>query len=156
MKWNHARVFTGTKDCRWLAMKNWSSENVLPSLSLKGKVCLLPNTLPASRPQSGSLDHQCFTYGFPLPTSVSYLPSSLNCGHDLVFSIFPPTISTQWSPELQYSFCCAQDCESEKLPRSRHRCKHMRVYYKLELGSKCTRHSGAGTWTPRLRDVAAL
>ena len=28
--------------------------------------------------------------------------------------------------------------------------------YKLELGSKCTRHSGAGTWTPRLRGVAAL
>lgn len=24
--------------------------------------------------------------------------------------------------------CCAQDCESEKPPRSRHRCKHTRVY----------------------------
>ena len=30
------------------------------------------------------------------------------------------------------------------------------LIYKLELGSKCTRHSGAGTWTPRLRSVAAL
>ena len=26
------------------------------------------------------------------------------------------------------SDCCAQDCESEKPPRSRHRCKHTRVY----------------------------
>ena len=26
------------------------------------------------------------------------------------------------------SECCAQDCESEKPPRSRHWCKHMRVY----------------------------
>ena len=28
--------------------------------------------------------------------------------------------------------------------------------YKLELGFKCTRHRGIGTWTPRLRGVAAL
>ena len=27
------------------------------------------------------------------------------------------------------SECCAQDCESEKPPRSRHRCKHTRVYF---------------------------
>ena len=26
------------------------------------------------------------------------------------------------------SLCCAQDCESEKPPRSRHRCKYTRVY----------------------------
>ena len=26
------------------------------------------------------------------------------------------------------SDCCAQDCESEKPPRSRHQCKHTRVY----------------------------
>ena len=28
--------------------------------------------------------------------------------------------------------------------------------YKLELGPKYTRHSGAGTWTPRLRGVAVF
>ena len=28
--------------------------------------------------------------------------------------------------------------------------------FKLEPGSKCPRHSGAGTWTPRRRGVAAL
>ena len=28
--------------------------------------------------------------------------------------------------------------------------------YKLELGSNCTGHSGAGTWIPRLRGIAAL
>ena len=28
--------------------------------------------------------------------------------------------------------------------------------YKLELGCNCTQHSGAGTWIPRLRGIAAL
>ena len=28
--------------------------------------------------------------------------------------------------------------------------------YKLELGCNCTKHSGAGTWIPRLRGIAAL
>ena len=28
--------------------------------------------------------------------------------------------------------------------------------YKLEPGSRCTRHNGAGTWTPRLRGSATL
>ena len=34
--------------------------------------------------------------------------------------------------------CCAQDCESEKPPRSRARWKLRGFLYKLELGSKCT------------------
>uniref|UniRef100_A0A8I3MWC7 Zinc finger protein 599 n=2 Tax=Canis lupus familiaris TaxID=9615 RepID=A0A8I3MWC7_CANLF len=45
--------------------------------------------------------------------------------------------------------CCAQDCESEKPPRSRHRCKHTRVYLQARAWVQYTRHSGAGTWTPR-------
>ncbi|CAD7694358.1 unnamed protein product [Nyctereutes procyonoides] len=31
-------------------------------------------------------------------------------------------------PARRRGECCAQDCESEKPPRSRHRCKHTRVY----------------------------
>ena len=47
------------------------------------------------------------------------------------------------------SDCCAQDCESEKPPRSWHDANTRGFIYKLELVSKYTRQSGAGTWTPR-------
>ena len=52
--------------------------------------------------------------------------------------------------------CCAQDCKSKKPPMSRHRCKLRGFLYKLELESKCTRHSRAGIWTLRLIGIAAL
>ena len=56
--------------------------------------------------------------------------------------------------------CCAQDCEFAIRIRNHqgaHTDANSRGFlYKLELGYKCTGHRGEGTWTPRLRGVAAL
>ena len=35
---------------------------------------------------------------------------------------------------LRTQDCCTQDCESEKPPRSRHPCKHTRVYVQSRVG----------------------
>ena len=61
-----------------------------------------PGSRPGSKAGAKPLRHP----GIPqVPSLIAHPPIHLPSGH-----------------------CCAQDCESEKPPRSQHRCKHTRVY----------------------------
>lgn len=98
--------FTGTKGCRWLVMKKWSSENVPAGLSPMGRLVCFPSPCQ----QAGAGPEVSMISISAVVFHCQHL-SPISCpawtGHELFFPIFPPIISTQWRPELlcklQYS-----------------------------------------------------